>query len=66
MTTVTGWAAELVQQVNAATSWSRCMLKAVYPAAWRRSGSGLSFGRNGRIVGADAFAHADHRRLVRR
>ncbi|MHC2396489.1 HK97 family phage prohead protease/HK97 family phage major capsid protein [Bradyrhizobium barranii subsp. barranii] len=47
-TTVTGWAAELVQQINA-DFMELLQAKAVYPRLSAR-GLGLTFGRNGRIV----------------
>jgi HK97 family phage prohead protease/HK97 family phage major capsid protein len=47
MTTVTGWAAELVQQVNAELM-SLLQPKSVYPSLSAK-GLSLSFGRNGRI-----------------
>ncbi len=48
MTTVTGWAAELVQQINA-DFMETLMPKSVFPRL-RGLGLSLSFGRNGRIA----------------
>ena len=49
MTTVTGWAAELVQQI--VVDFMQTLLpKSVYPRALAATGSTLSFGRNGKII----------------
>lgn len=48
MTTVTGWAAELVQQINAGFM-ETLMPKSVYPRL-SNGGLSLSFGTNGRII----------------